>query len=84
MPRKKRGDVIQRRKSTSGLRNQEAGGIQDRTKSSGRILRTQRKEHVEKSTLLHGREIVREEHIVWSRMEGTQRGLSQDTPRISG
>lgn len=53
------------------LRNQEGGGIQDRTKSSGRILTTQRKEHVEKTTLLHGREIVREEHIVWSRMEGT-------------
>ena len=46
------------------LRNQEGGGIQDRTKSSGRILTTQRKEHVEKTTLLHGREIVREEHIV--------------------
>ena len=68
---KKKGAVIQRRKSTLGLRNQEGGGIQDRTKSSGRILTTQRKEHVEKTTLLHGREIVREEHIVWSRMEGT-------------
>lgn len=40
---KKRG-VIQRRKSTSGLRNQEGGGIQDRTKSSGRILTTQTEE----------------------------------------
>lgn len=69
--KKKKGGVIQRRKSTLCLRNQERGGIQDRTKSSGRILTTKRKEHVEKTTLLHGREIVREEHIVWSRMEGT-------------
>lgn len=69
----RKGDVIQKRKSTLGLRNQEGGGIQDRTKSSGRILTTQTEEGAcgeNHTTALEG---DREEHIVRSRREGTPR-----------